>query len=209
MRQTVIVAIFVTLAFGCHARFKAAVPNINTVQLRVHTSVGPQVRLGKTDAGGVIGAVINIVQEVRSVDQTRRLRQAIRPEAVEDAVLEGMSASLDGHPFSFSAGGNADALLDMDVRRYGLYVAHIGAPGTFDFIGKLKIYDKDSQRIYAKRLRCRVWAGDPTAPAIVFRAVNNVRTLKAMSDEDINNTFADVANYCGQRFVMKMRKHAG
>ena len=208
MFQRVILGVLCVICLGCHSRFREAAPHIETVQVRVNTSGGPEVQLGMMDEGGLVGLVVNVVQAVKAADQTDRLRKAVRPEAVEQAVMDGMGNTLDGNPFRFASQGEADAVLDMDVRRYGMYVPYLGAPGSFDFVGKLTLYDRDSRRIYGKRLRCRVGVGVPYIPELMFRTVNNVRRLKEMSDEEINKVFVDVSYYCGSVFVDKLRKHA-
>ena len=39
--------------------------------------------------------------------------------------------------------------------------------------------------------------------------VNNVDTLKSMTDDEINQAMAEACYACGQELVLKMRQHAG
>jgi len=197
------------LLVGCHGKFKAAAPSISAVKVKVVASGGPRVELGKVDDGGLVGLVVNVVQEVKAEELRRRIERAVHIPDVKDSLHRGIATSLgDGPPFAYTRDTSAQALLQLDIRRYGMVVPQLGAPGSFDFIAKLKIYNRQSERIYKKRLRCRTGVGDPSATSVVLGAVNNVRQVKKMSDEEINQVFVDVAHYCGERFVLKMRKHA-
>jgi hypothetical protein len=51
--------------------------------------------------------------------------------------------------------------------------------------------------------------GDGRAAEVVFNAVNNVREIDEMSDEQLQAAFSDMAYYCGTYFATQMRKHAG
>ena len=88
-------------------------------------------------------------------------------------------------------------------------VPYLGATGSFTYTARARIYTADGERVYRKRLTCSTDVGDPSTAAVVFSAVNNVKQLKEMTDTEIDQTFADVARYCGTKFVTKIRKHAG
>ena len=92
---------------------------------------------------------------------------------------------------------------------YGLYVPYIGAPGEFTYTVRARMYRDNGERVYKKTLTCEVGAGSPGAGEMVLGVVNNIRELEEMTDAEINQAFADMAHYCGVRFVTKMRKHAG
>ena len=51
--------------------------------------------------------------------------------------------------------------------------------------------------------------GDPNLAAVVLGAVNNAKQLDTLSDADINAIFVDTARWCGSRYVLTMRQHAG
>jgi len=194
---------------GCHGRWVKAAPGIDTAELRVNVNGDAQVELGTVDDGGLVGAIINVAQAVKSADQTQRLRNAIQKKDMKAGFYRGLSSGLgEGPPASIADSGDTDALIVLNVRRYGMYVQNLGDPGTLDVIAKLKIYNKASERIYGKRLRCRTTFGDPALASVLFSTVNNVKQLKQMSDAEVNQTFVGIAEYCGDRFAMKMRQHA-
>jgi hypothetical protein len=98
--------------------------------------------------------------------------------------------------------------MQLDVRRYGMVVPYLGAPGEFEYLVRVRLYDETGRRVYRTHLRCTAGVGSPGATSVVLGAVNNVKQLDAMSDQQVSDTFADVAYWCGQQLVMKMRRHA-
>jgi hypothetical protein len=159
---------------------------------------------------GFIGAAINVVQEVRSIDQADRIARAVDPEAVNRALVDGIAATLGaGPPFAFTDGPTPPATLQVEVLSYGLTVPYLGAPGQFTYTARVRLYKANGDRIYKKRLTCTAGVGNPSAPAVVLGAVDNVRQLNHMTDEQIHQAFEAIARYCGQELVVKLRKHAG
>ena len=201
--------VLLALATGCHAKFAKVAPELDTSTLTFQFNGPPVVSLGTTSDDGLIGAIANTVQSVRSADQSLRIQQAIQPEDVEAALHAGVTRGLsNGKPFRIVDEDSADAISRINVRRYGMFVDNIGDPGRFDFVAKLRVYGKDRRRVYGKRLRCSAGVGSPDLGAQVLQVVNNVKQLKSMSDEQINQTFVDIAAYCGSRFTQKMQKHS-
>ena len=208
------------LATGCHAKFKKAAPTIDDISVQVITTGGPYVELGKvystTDTGNpnlnlladVAAAAVNTVQEVRAIDQTQRIIDAVQVDDINMAMQQGLAETLrGGPPFAYSA-GEADAMLQLEVLSYGMNVPYLGAPGEFTYTVQARMY-KDTERVYRTSLTCTVGVGDPSASAVVLGAVNNVKQLDQLSNAEINEAFAQIARYCGEQFVVKMRRHAG
>ena len=194
---------------GCYGKFIAAAPELNTARLQVNYTTQARVELGRTADDGLLGAIVNTVQAVRSADQTRRIRQAIQPQDIHDATYQGLVDGLqDGIPFSITEDANADAMVRLNIKRHGMFVPFLGAPGRFDYVARLKIYNRERKRIYSKRLRCWTGVGSPDSSAEILGVVNNVKQLKSMSDEEINQTFMDVSAHCGWLFAMKMKQHS-
>ena len=203
------IAMLLTLTFGCHAKFAKVAPELDTSTLSIQFNGPPMVSLGSSSDEGLIGAISNTVQAVRSMDQTARIQQAIQPDDVQAALRSGIANGLkDGIPFTIVEDESADAIARINVRRYGMFVDNIGDPGRFDFVAKLRVYGKDRKRVYGKRLRCSAGVGSPNMAAEILQVVNNVKQLKSMSDEQINQTFVDIAAYCGSLFTLKMQRHA-
>lgn len=209
------------IATGCHKKFKQAAPYIDDINVQVVTTGAPYVQLGKVYAspntgdqgadliGEIAAAAINVTQDIRSINQTDRIANAVDIYDVNMAMTEGLAYTLgDGPPFRYTD-GDADAMLQLNVTSYGLTVPYLGAPGEFAYSVEARLYDQSGDRVYRKNLTCSLGFGDPGAGEIIFGTVNNVRELNEMTDAEINDAFRNVAAYCGQEFVVKMRKHAG
>ena len=203
---------------GCHARFKKLAPTIDAVHTQILVTTGPNVELGHIAMGssdpeanallGVVNAAVNIAQEVQEVDLTTRIAGAVHPADIASSLDQGLAETLgSGPPFAYD--GEAGALLQLEIIDYGMYVPSLGAPGTFTFTARARVYTADGKKAYRNVESCSTGVGDPEAGAVVLGVVNNVKQLKEMSDEQINETFAAVARYCGSKFVTKIRKHAG
>lgn len=200
---------------GCHAKFKKEAPTLGAVRVQVLMTGGPEVNLGKmynydNDAAALVSTVVNTVQAVKEIDQTKRIAQAVQIDRVNEAMKQGLGQTLaGGPPFAYTDQENAPALLQLEVMSYGLSVPWLGAPGEFTYDIRARIYKANGDRVYRARMECTVGAGDPDAAAVVLGVVNNVKQLKEMSDAQIQETFEVTANWCGQQWVRKMRKHAG
>jgi len=202
-------------ATGCHAKFKKEAPTLGAVRVQVVMTGGPEVNLGKMydydDKGSaLISSVVNVVQSVKEIDQTKRIAQAVEIGKVNAAMKQGLGETLGGGPpFAYSDQEIAPATLQLEVMSYGLSVPYLGAPGEFTYDIRARIYKANGDRVYKARMNCTVGAGDPSAAAVVLGVVNNVKQLKEMTNAQIQETFEVTANYCGQQWVRKMRKHAG
>lgn len=209
------------IATGCHKKFKAAAPHIEDINVQVVTTGAPYVQLGKVYAdpntgsrgadlvGEIAAAAINVTQDIRGINQTERIANAVDIYDVNQAMTEGLAYTLgDGPPFRYTD-AEADAMLQLNVTSYGVSVPYLGAPGEFTYSVQARLYDETGDRVYRKNLTCSLGLGEPGAAEIVFGTVNNVRELNEMTDAEINDAFRNVAAYCGQRFVLKMRQHAG
>ena len=222
MSRLIALTLSAAMVGGCHARFKKAVPTIDDINVQVITTGGPYVELGKVwgtpDTGNpaanllldVAAVAVNVSQEIKAIDQTTRIYNAVDIQDVNSAMTMGLGETLGGGPpFAFSSDSDTDATLQLEVLSYGLYVPYIGAPGEFTYTVRARMYRANGERVYKKTLTCEVGAGDPQAGEMVLGVVNNIRELNEMTDEQINQSFSDMAHYCGMRFVAKMRKNAG
>lgn len=199
---------------ACHAKFKNAAPGIDAVRVQVVTKGGPEAQLGMvpawTDNDLVNAAIVatNVTQAVKSVDQERRIGAAVDVEDINTEFYYGIEETLTGAPFDLTEDERA-ALLQLELLEYGLFVPYLGAPGRFEYTFRARLYTPDGDRVYRKRMSCDTGVGDPAASARVLGFVNNVKQVERMTDDEINDAFAAVARYCGQQFVVKMRKNAG
>lgn len=147
---------------------------------------------------------------MREIDQTERIANAVRIGEVNHALEEGLVQAMGGGPpFAFVDDPEAPALFQIEVLYYGLMVPWLGAPGTFTYDLRLRIYRSDGERVYAARHQCEAGAGSPPAAAQVLSVVDNVRTLEQMSDDQISGAFETIAFWCGEELVAKLRRHAG
>lgn len=224
MRNLISLTLCAAVTTGCHAKFKKAVPTIDDINVQVVTTGGPYVELGKVWGTpetnnptanllmDVAAVAVNVSQEIKAIDHTTRIYNAVDIQGVNAAMTQGLGETLGGGPpFAYGSSTDTDATLQLEVLSYGLYVPYIGAPGEFTYTVRARMYRNDGtgDRVYSKTLTCEVGAGDPTAGEMVLGVVNNIRELNEMSDEEINQSFADMAYYCGTEFVVKMRRHAG
>lgn len=205
------------LLTGCHAKFKKNAPLIDEVRVQPLTVGGPQVTLGKVYTSGednplvqVAAAGVNIAQSVNEVKQERRIADAVEVGAINEGLNIGVVETLgDGPPFGTTEDAAHGDLLQIEILEYGVFVPYLGAPGEFTFTARARIYRGDGDRVYRKRLSCTGSLGDPKVLGVVMGTVNNVKQLKDMSDDEINEAFVGMARYCGEKFAIKMRKHAG
>lgn len=198
------------LLLGCHAKFKKYASTLGTVKVQVVNTGGPYVQLGKvyTDQPNLLTDVVNIVQDVRGLDLTTRIARAVQVAEVNDALASGYIETMGSGP-PFGTAPDAQALLQLEVESYGMYVPYLGAPGQFTYTARAVVYKADGERIYRHRMTCTAGVGDPNLAAVVLGAVNNAKQLDKLSDPEINAIFLDTARWCGSRFVLMMRQHAG
>lgn len=202
------------LLAGCHAKFKKYAPTLGQVSVQTVTTGMPYVNLGKASGGdttaeNVAATVVNVVQAAKEVDQTRRLAQAVRIQDVNAALEAGFAETLGGGPPFALVSHEAPARVQLEVLDYGLNVPFIGAPGEFTYTVRVRIYTAGGERVYSSRSTCSTAAGAPTGLASALGVVNNVRQLKDLTDEQINEAFTGTAHWCGSLIVTRMRKHAG
>jgi hypothetical protein len=204
-----------SLLLGCHAKFRGAAPGLDLVRLQVVTTGEVSADLGgiagwtDSDLANAAMLAANLVQQARAMDQAARIAQAVDVEDINTALYRGIDETLaDGPPFALTSREDSP-LLQLELREYGLHVPYIGAPGRFTYTVRARLFDTDGQRVYRTRLRCDTGVGDPRATSQILGISNAVKQLKFMSDAQISESFAAVARYCGQRLVVRMRRHAG
>ncbi len=204
---------FLTLT-GCHAKFKKYAPTLGEVRSEVVDTGVPYVQLGSvyvaTNAPtlNLAAAVINTVQAVKSVDQTQRVAKAVNGAEVAEALVQGVAETLrQGPPFAITE-VETSPLLQVRVESYGLSVPYLGAAGVFTYDMRADIYLANGERVYTNHVHCATDAMRDDPVSEVLGAVNNVRKLDQMSDEEINAAFVDIGRFCGAQLVIEMRKHA-
>jgi hypothetical protein len=194
---------------GCHAKFKKEAPALGAVRTQVIVNGGPSVELGHVEGDNLVGAVVNVVQEVKAIKPQRRIQEAVKIDQVNYSVQTGIRDVLDqGPPFAYTDDPKA-AVLQLDLVSWGLYVPYLGAQGEFDYEFKVRIYKPDGDRVYKTSMVCSTAAGAPPTASLVFGTVNNVKQLEQMSDQQIQDAFDSVAYWCGGQLVSRMRRHAG
>ena len=195
---------------GCHAKFKKYAPTLGAVNVDTMMVGGPDVYLGHVEEAGLLNAVVNVVQDVKGINQTARIGNAVIVPDLEAALESGLADSLgEGPPFAYTDAEKAPATLQVEVLRYGLSVPVLGARGDFDFNLRLRIYTEDGERVYSSGVYCATAAGNPTAMSQIIGSVNNAKLFKDMTDSEINDLFLNVSNWCGTEIVRTMRRHAG
>lgn len=200
---------------GCHAKFKKEAPNLGAVRTQVIITGGPYVQLGMVDnatgntAADVLATGVNLYQGVKGLEVSSRIQEAVDVDKVNYAFQEGIAETLrQGPPFAYTDDPNAP-VLQLELESYGLYVPYLGAPGEFTYDMRVRIYKQDGDRVYKSRVDCSTGAGAPEDVAVVLGTVNNVKQIKEMTDEQIQQSFDAIAKWCGAQLVAKMRKHAG
>ena len=133
-----VLVLLTLLTTGCYGKFIKTAPQLNTANLQVTFTSEPRVQLGQTSDDSIVGAIVNVVQAVRSADQTQRIRRAIQPQDLHEATYQGITDGLkNGIPFAITEGDNADAMVRVKIKRHGMFVPFLGAPGRFDYVAKL------------------------------------------------------------------------
>jgi hypothetical protein len=203
---------------GCHAKFKKNAPDLHQVRVQIVNTGGPYVTLGKVHAGEHAPAVahmaalaVNVAQTVNEINVAEDFARRVDPAPLNQTMTQGLLETIqNGPPFELTTDPQVKHTLQIEVLSYGLYVPYLGAPGQFTFDVQARLYRGDTgKRVYSTSLSCDTAAGDPSAAEVVFSAVNNVRELDQMSDEQLQATFNDMAYYCGTYFATRMRRHAG
>jgi hypothetical protein len=156
-------------------------------------------------------AVVDVVQTINEFGLADDLASRVDPEQMSQTMTQGLLETIqNGPPFELTTDPQVKHTLQIEVTSYGLTVPHLGAPGQFTFDVQARLYRGDTgKRVYSTSLSCDSAAGDPDAAEVVFNAVNNVREIDEMSDEQLQAAFNDMAYYCGTYFATQMRKHAG
>ncbi len=198
MRNFIALTLCAASISGCHARFKKAAPTIDDINVQVITTGGPYVELGKVWGTpetnnptvnllmDVAAVAVNVSQEIKAIDQTTRIYNAVNIDDVNRSMTAGLGQTLgSGPPFAYSGGSDTDATLQLEVLSYGLYVPYLGAPGEFTYTVRARMYRGNGERVYKTNLTCEVGAGDPEAGEMVLGIVNNIRELNEMTDEEI------------------------
>lgn len=207
MRSLLILSLLLSTA--CHAKFKREAPGLGAVRTQALVSGPVDVELGKLGGDTLVAAVVNVVQEVNEVGPEQRIAQAVDLDRVNRALQQSLADTLgSGPPFATTADPKAP-LLQLEVVRWGLQVPYLGAPGTFNYDLRVRIYKPDGDRVYASSLSCNTGVGNPPPEARVLGTVNNMRQLEQMSDREIERAFVAVAQWCGAQLVTQMRRHAG
>jgi hypothetical protein len=210
---------------GCYATFHKNAPDLQQVRVQVVLSGEPDVNLGKFDQQNQ-GPVSRVPQNAENmmdaqameaeqtadeIDLERALAHRVTPEPLTEKMTQGLLDTMqDGQPFALTTDPQVKHTLQIDVTRYGLSVPYIGAPGEFVFDVQARLTRGDTGKlVYSTSLRCDTDAGDPTASSVALDAVDHVREIERMSDEELQAAFDDMAYYCGTYFASRMRKHAG
>lgn len=198
---------------GCHAKFKKAAPTIDSVDVQVLINAGPQVYLGRMDSGdslvaNLVDLAVNVNQMVNEVQVADRIARAVDLHATNQALEQGFARTLgDGPPFPYVQ-DQAEARVQMEVVSYGMTAPFLGAQASFDYDIRVRIY-QGTERVYSARTHCDTAAGAPTELSRALALVNNVQQFDMLTDPEIQQAFDDVAVWCGQEIIRKMRKHAG
>ncbi len=196
------------LGSGCHARFKKAVGNLDQVRPQLVMSGGPAVQLGHVYDEGLVGAVVNIAQDVKGVKVADRIASSVDVDGVNAAFSAGLADTLGaGPPFGLTQDPKA-SLLQVEILSYGLNVPQMGAPGSFTYTIRVGIYEPTGRRVYKTVRSCSTGVGSPSPVAQALLLVNNVKQLEEMSDRELQRAFEGASYYCGIELVTKMRKHA-
>ena len=216
--------ILLLAVLGCHATFHKNAPDLHQVRVQVTMSGEPDVDLGKFDqqnqgpvsrtpqAGNMMEAqAMDAEQTATEMDLERALAHRVAPHPLTEKMTQGLLDTMqNGPPFALTTDPQVKSTLQIDVTSYGLSVPYIGAPGEFVFDVRARLTRGDNGKVvYSTSLRCDTEAGDPMASARALDAVDHVREIQRMSDEEHQAAFNDMAYYCGTYFATRMRKHAG
>jgi len=196
------------LGSGCHARFKKAVGNLDEVRPQLVMSGGPAVRLGHVADDGVVGAIVNIAQDVKGAHVAERIANSVDVAGVNESFTAGLADTLGaGPPFGLTDDPNAP-LMQVEILSYGLDVPVMGAPGSFTYTVRVGIYEPSGRRVYKTVRTCSTGVGNPSPMAQSLLMVNNVKQLDQMSNRELQVAFEGASYFCGMELVTKMRKHA-
>lgn len=207
MRTTGMMLTIGLLATGCHAKFKKNVGSIDHVQPDLIVHGGPQVNLGTTGGDGLLAAAVDLAQGVRSIDLTRRVSEAVDPDAVGDAFLVALDDGLGERPFDVR--DESRHTLEVQLVHYGIDVAALGMPGALVYRFETRLYKGNGDRVYTAGHNCALSFSDPQAVSIAFGTVNNARAIKDMTDDELQSMFEGGAAWCAEVVTSRIRKHAG
>ncbi len=208
MRFAVAALIALSLATGCHSRFKKHVGSIDDVRVDMAMTVGPHVNLGGVGGDGLVAGVINTVQAVKSYDLTGDINKAVDPAAVAVAFTEEVDAVFaEGPPFEVKP--DSDTILQFEMLAYGIDVAGLGMPGALTYTLRSRIYLPDGKLVYTAQHPCAVPFSDPKAISVVLGTVNNSKAIKDMRPKEIRSMFEGGARYCAAQTVTRIRRHGG
>lgn len=205
-----------TMATGCHPRFKNAAGDLGKVRLQVITTTAPTVDLAFLDlpetgdadrdrAREIVEDVVNLGQSIKSAKLAQELSRKVDPQAMNAVFADALVQTLgQGPPFGFTTDPSAP-LMQVELVDYGLRVDQLGAPGVFHYGLRVRIFEPDGRRVYSTALSCETGVGLRGHPFLV----NNAAQLRAMPRAELQGAFEDTAWFCGQTLTRQVRQHAG
>ena len=128
MRTLVLALTMMTVATGCHARFKKHAPTLGEVHPEVHMVTVPNVQLGGVAGGDLVGDVVNVVQYTRSIELSRKIAERVDTQATNAQFMQGLVDFLgEGPPFGTTPekGGHT---LQIEVVDMGACLARFSCP---------------------------------------------------------------------------------
>ena len=218
-------SILLLALLGCHAAFRKEAAELHQVRVQVTMSGEPDVDLGKFDQQnqGPVSRVpqnsenmmdaqaMDAEQTADEVEIEAHLAQRVAPQPLSEKMTQGLLDTMQsGPPFALTANPQVKNTLQIDVTSYGLSVPYMGAPGEFVFDVRARLTRGDTGKLlYSTTLRCDTEAGDPAASAVALDAVDHLREIERMSNDELQTAFNEMAYYCGTYFAKRMQKHAG
>ena len=197
-------SILLLAVFGCHAALNKSAADLHEVRVQVTMSGEPDVDLGNFDqnnkgpvsqtpssANAMDAQAMNAERTADEVDLERALAHRVATPPLTERMTQGMLDTMkSGVPFELTTDPSVKHTLQIDVTSYGLHVPYMGAPGEFVFDVKARLTRGDTGKVvYSTSLRCDTEAGDPAASAVAIEAVDHMREIERMSDEELQGAF--------------------
>jgi len=197
----------VALLGGCHARFKKNVGSIDHVRADMPSFGGPTVNLGMVDDDSLLGAAVNLGQAIKSEGLTQRIGEAVRPDEVNTAFVEGLADAMKKRPFEVR--DKSRHTLQLEMLHYGIDVPGIGNPGALTYVIRSQLYKGNGKKVYKATHTCALSFAQFQPVSLATGTVNNAAAIKDMKDRELRLLFEDGARACAEQVVVRIRKHGG
>lgn len=188
---------------ACHPRLKRAAPTLDAVAITLRNDNPPQLSFGDLDVGGPMATGYAWQVLTSKAALTALLDERVDRERMGAAFAFGVREALGPGP-PFAAVDQADAVLELEITRWGLEVNGFPLPASLDL--RVRVTGvHGGRRFYRDRFRCLGNAGTVRWVESAISAGGRARIPTSV----VQDTFDAGAYSCGRVLAARIRNQAG